>query len=158
MGADGSEEDDWAAMPLADLLLALGASFLVALFAVQPALRQGPDARAQLEAGAVSIDGRSPLLLFAERDGVVVEAADGAFVPLAAIASDPLLADRLRRTDEAGTPILVAIRPDGQEAAFLLEAALSAASVEALHQIRLTGACDPSGGDGCGLLPEDPGS
>lgn len=144
---------DLASMPLADLLLALGASFLVALFAVQPALRQGPDALTRLESGSVSVGGRAPLVLFAERDGVLVEAGDGAFVPIAAIASDPVLGAHLQRAEESETPILVAIRADGQEAAFLLEAALAAASVSAVHQIRLGDDCEASPSAACPSAP-----
>lgn len=157
----GSAEDDpsgseLAAVPLADLFLALGASFLFALFALQPTLRlqaaaagTGPIER--IAAGDLGIGGARPLVLLADGAGIREAGARKAgagdagpavlAIPTSAIADAPALARRMRAAAKAGQPLLLAIFPGGEEAAFLFETAASAAGLPSFFQVRLDKDC-----------------
>lgn len=138
-------EDDLRSVPLTDLFLALGTSFLIALFLAHPALRLAPaaqpDPAAALLAGRTGTGSDRPLLLLAGPKGV--REGDGAGISLDALAGNgaALLAARLGAARDRPGGVLVVVLPGGDEAAFLLDPILAGAGIEEVSQIRLDPAC-----------------
>lgn len=139
------EEAAIRSVPLADLFLALGASFLFALFLARPELqlaRAAPaDPLAALLDGAATVAGAEPLVILAGADGARLAQDTGAPTQLAALRPGAPLLDAIRAGVSDGRAALVAIEPGGEEAAFLLDPLLAATLGGPVRQLRLDRSC-----------------
>jgi hypothetical protein len=147
MDEEDAEGEDAAirSVPLADLFLALGASFLFALFLAKPELqltRAAPaDPLAALMDGAVTLGGAEPLVVLAGPEGARLAEGHAAPTPLAALRPGAQIIEAIRAGVASGRTALVAIEPGGEEAAFLLDPLLAGTLAGPVGQLRLDASC-----------------
>jgi len=147
--ADDAESDE-GGLPnlpatMADIFLALVGVVVIVLLSLAPAIR-APGALAAPPSindtlSNVLIDGAPPLVLMAEKTGLRLREHPDRMVPLDDIRADPGLAATLRKAVADRTWVLLAIAPDGQEAAFLLEGLAGDLGLPSFYQLRLDAAC-----------------
>lgn len=143
-----ASEDELSSLPatMAEIFLALVAVVIMMLLALLPAIRT-PGALAgsppfEVWNEDLQIDGRTPTVLVAEARGLQLVAPAQSTVALDAILDDQSLADALHRAAEAGRDILLVIRPQGQEAAFLFAALASELEISGIYQLRVDAGFD----------------
>jgi len=145
IGADESGVPDLPAT-IADVFLALVGVVVIMLLALAPLIRT-PAALAGGRSidetlAAITIDGARPLSLLADASGLGIEGQAARRVPLDRMRDDAGLAAALREAVAKGQPVLLAIAPDGQEAAFVFESLASGLGVGDYYQLRVDAACD----------------
>lgn len=140
--ADGS-----ASLPatMADIFLALVGVVIIMLLSLIPAIRTpgGLEMLTPFEVwrSDIRFDGTRSEIVVAEEDGLRVPGDRERLVELDMILEDQDLARRLSTASEEGENILMVVLPEGQEAAFLLEALAGQLDLEALHHLRIDHAC-----------------
>ncbi len=111
-----------------------------ARMAQQPERQTAAVADTVLAAGA-TVRGESAAVFLAQQDGVAFGPAGRDRVGLDAMLDDANLRAALESIRAAGTPLLLLIAPDGQEAAFLFEGLAAAHGPRSIAQVRLDRGC-----------------
>jgi hypothetical protein len=139
---DGSE-NELSSLPatMAEIFLALVAVVIMMLLALSPAIRTpgalAPSPPFEVWNADLRIEGRIPTVLVAEAQGLRLAASAQTAVALDAILDDKALDDALRQAAKEGRDILLVIRPQGQEAAFLFSALANGLGIGGIYQLRV---------------------
>lgn len=135
--------------PFSDVLFGLVAIVIPAIAIMLPLLRAAADAVPARDMRAavafvgseLTIEGRSADAFAAAAAGVRVRSQGDRLVPVDRILDDRGLALELGRLRQLDQPLLLLIEPEGQEAAFLLEAVAAVHGPRRIIQVRLDPAC-----------------
>lgn len=139
-------EGDGLPASMADLFFALAAIIVFLLLALVPMIGPRPPATATAAAddlwrAPVRVDNRNALVFVAGARGLRLAGAPGRTVPLDAILDDAPLAAQLREAGGGKRPVLLAIEPDGGEAAFLFDALAGSLALPEIVQLRVEADC-----------------
>jgi hypothetical protein len=143
----GDSAGDEVAVPLAiaDIFLALVGVVIMMLLALVPALHAPGSLAAppplEIWRAELAVGGAQPAVLVAEEDGLRLVSQVDRLVPLDAILDDSELAAGLRAASAEPGGILLVIRSEGQEAAFLFSALAGGLGLETVHHLRLDTGC-----------------
>lgn len=134
--------------PQADLFFTLVAVMLPAILLLLPAARMAQQPERQMAAVAdaalaagTTVRGERATVFLAQQDGVAFGPTGRDRVRLDAMLDDANLRAALESIRAAGTPLLLLIAPDGQEAAFLFEGLAAAHGPRSIAQVRLDRGC-----------------
>lgn len=132
--------------PLTDLFFTVAAVVLALIAVLVPSLHIARTVSTPPErvlerlrnAPAILVDERPAVLLIAGGTGLRL---DGFDVPLDRIPGDAALRKILAEVARSGQPLVVAITPDGQESAFLLDAVAARVGIREMSQVRVDRFC-----------------
>jgi hypothetical protein len=143
-----ASENELSSLPatMAEIFLALVAVVIMMLLALLPAIRTpgalAPSPPFEVWNADLRIEGRSPIVAVADAQGLRLAAPDGRVVALDAILDDAPLAAGLGQAGKEGRDILLVIRPQGQEAAFLFSALAGSLDIGGVYQLRVDAGFD----------------
>lgn len=140
--ADAMWDNEFQVDPLADLLFTLVTVVLFALIILLPAAAMvSRDLTAGKALPNLVVQGQQAAAFLASGAGLQSTSTTSKWIATDLILADSGLRTTLENIRDAGKPLLLIIAPDGLEAAFEFEAALSLYGPKAIYQVRLGQTC-----------------